>query len=491
MSDLCSTHPDRPATGRCARCARSTCSLCTVEVGDRLYCSIICFTEQALAAKGKALKTKRKDPLAETLTPPAPTAHDEPSVVVRAVDAAPSEETSLLDLSSLKRPSASEESTVVPVEGRMKEPTSILNMAGIAKAPDGSWLEEPPGTDTPLPILLPGTRRSTIPSECVFHGDTPAVVRCSLCGDPICTLCIADEEHGGRCSPICRRDRRPSGRGRKIAVLAVVATTAVLAWLFRPGRETPPPPVRPLAESIGNAEAEARAAEAERLRLEAEAREEARRRVAAREKEEADARAKAEAEAKEAALKAAAEAKAAAVEAVAKAEADAKEALAKAEALAAAEAAAKAAREKEEADARAKAAAEARAKAEADARAKEEARAAAEARARAEALEKEKAEAAAKALALDASLRKAAGLLREATPAFGALADQAAADPVDPRALVPGIDAVAGRLSAARTEYAAILHDAANRSTLERRIAILEELLAALREFRARCVESR
>ena len=487
MPDPCSTHPDRNAAGRSARSGRGTCSLCTVEVGDRRYCSILCFTEQALAAKGKTLKTKRADPLAETLTPPAPGAQDEPSVVVRAADAAPSEETSLLDLSSLKRPSTSDESTVVPLEGRMKEPTSILNMAGIAKSPDGSWLEEPPQTETPLPILLPGTRRSTIPSTCVFHGDTPAVVRCSLCGDPICTLCIADEEHGGRCSPNCRRDRRPSGRGRRIAVLAVVAATATAtaAWLFRPGPETPPPPVRPLAESIGKAEAEARAAEAERLRLEEVAREEARRRVEAREKEEA------EAKAKEAALKAEAEAKAAAAAALAEAEADAKEALAKAEARAAAEAAAKAAREKAEAEARAKAAAEARAKAEAEARAKEEARAAAEARARADALEKAKADAAAKAIALETSLRKASGLIREATPAFGALADQADAEPDDPRALVPAIDATAGRLSAARAEYGAILQHAANRPTLERRIAILDELLAALREFRVRCVEGR
>ena len=53
MSDVCSTHPDRPSTGACARCAKYTCSLCNVDVAGERYCSIVCFTEQSLAAKGK------------------------------------------------------------------------------------------------------------------------------------------------------------------------------------------------------------------------------------------------------------------------------------------------------------------------------------------------------------------------------------------------------------------------------------------------------
>jgi hypothetical protein len=56
---------------------------------------------------------------------------------------------------------------------------------------------------------------------------------------------------------------------------------------------------------------------------------------------------------------------------------------------------------------------------------------------------------------------------------------------------VPRIDSVAGRLAGARAEYAGILQDGESRPTLEKRIAILDELLTALREFRARCVASR
>src|SRR6185295_8247238 len=64
MSSTCSTHPDRNSTGACARCGMRTCDLCNVDVGGARYCSIVCFTEQALAAKGKRLKVQPADPLA-------------------------------------------------------------------------------------------------------------------------------------------------------------------------------------------------------------------------------------------------------------------------------------------------------------------------------------------------------------------------------------------------------------------------------------------
>src|SRR5262245_28336426 len=207
MSDKCSTHPDRASNGACARCGNRTCALCRVEVGGGAFCSIVCFTEQALEAKGKTLQIKRKDPLAETL--------EDSSVVLSQGQAQPKDEssimlsaqgddaTSILGLEAIKPPEPQlDESSVAPVEGRMKEPTSILGMHNLAtQAPDGTWLEQPPTSDTPLPVLLvSGTRRSTIQSPCVFHPDTPAVVMCSACGDPICTLCIGDEAQGGRCT---------------------------------------------------------------------------------------------------------------------------------------------------------------------------------------------------------------------------------------------------------------------------------------------------
>src|SRR5262245_24653858 len=110
MPDPCSTHPDRSATGRCSRCSGGTCAVCTVQVAGRVYCSILCFTEHALALKGRPVP-KRIDPLADAMmSEPGP--QDEPSVVLSAADA--SSETSILNISSLKPVSPSEESTIVP-----------------------------------------------------------------------------------------------------------------------------------------------------------------------------------------------------------------------------------------------------------------------------------------------------------------------------------------------------------------------------------------
>src|SRR6185369_3713743 len=519
MSSTCSTHPDRNSTGACARCGMRTCELCNVDVGGARYCSIVCFTEQALEAKGKKLQVKGADPLAEVKL-------KDDSVVLGAHQAQADESslvlpeqqddaTSILDMAAAMKPPSSkpDESSVTPVEGRMKEPTSILGMHELARrAPDGTWLDEPPTTETPLPILLPGTRRSTIESTCVFHPDTPAVVMCSLCGDAICTLCIQDEDQGGRCSPGCRRDRAQARKKRLLIVAAAVAAVLVAGAAFRPKKTAPAPEAR--VETP--AEFEARAREAERVRLETEAREEARKRIEAREREERErleaiARAKA---AEEARIAAVAKAEADARESLAKAEAEAKlkaDALAKAEALAsealrakeaeakakeeaaraaeeAARAAKAAARAKAEAEAKAKAEAEARAKAEAlasetlrakeaEAKAKAEAEAEAKRRLRAEAAAdavlaaKAKAEkdAAEKQLAIETSFRKASGLIREATPDFCTLAEQAADAG---QATLPRIDAVVSKLSGARSEYAWLADHGAS-DLVQRRITIL------------------
>lgn len=520
MSTTCSTHPDRPSTGVCAHCGLRTCDLCNIDVGGARYCSIVCFTEQALKAKGKRLKVNAADPLAEVKL------KDE-SVVLGA-DQAQGEEsslvlpeqgddaTSILDMAAAMKPPGStlDESSVAPIEGRMKEPTSILGMHGLGvQKPDGTWLDEPPRSETPLPILLPGTRRTTIQSTCVFHADTPAVVMCVKCGDPICTLCIADEDQGGRCSPGCRRDESRRRRKRAAIAAAAVAAVALVSWGAIAWRK--PAAEVPAARVETPAEFEARARESERVRLEAEAREEARKRVEAREREErekaeAEARAKAaeearraaaakaEADAKEALLKAEAEAKKkaaelAAAEAEAKRKAEAEKAAeeqaraAKAAAKAKAEAEAKAKAEaaaKAEAEARAKAEAEAKAKADAEARMKAEA----EAKAAAEAKAKEEAEAAARQLAVETAFRKASGLIREATPEFCTLADQADDAGKD---AVTHIDAVASKLSGARTEYAWLADHGPSPDVVQRRIKILDDLLQTLKTYRARLADGR
>lgn len=246
MAGMCITHRARSATGACVRCGGGTCALCVLDVDGTLYCSVLCFTEQALEAKGKPL-VRNADPLAAVDL-------SEPSVVLGSPDAEPADdssilmssaaeddrsETSILDLTSRRR--EIEDSSIVPMTGP-KDPTSILDMRG--------WAERPPTSDTPVPMVLPGTRRSTIQSPCVFHADTPAVVRCSTCADPICTMCIGDEERGGTCFPLCRREIR-ARRRKQALILAAAASAVLVVWaLIANLKKDPKPSPTPAAAVV-------------------------------------------------------------------------------------------------------------------------------------------------------------------------------------------------------------------------------------------------
>src|SRR5262249_1967033 len=87
---------------------------------------------------------------------------------------------------------------------------------------------------------------------------------------------------------------------------------------------------------------------------------------------------------------------------------------------------------------------------------------------------------------LERAILRARDWSREATPELCDLAEHAAAEPAeaDVPALLKRIDRVERTLGNARGEYAGILSDAPDRPLLERRLAILDELLAALREYR-------
>src|SRR6185295_638356 len=131
MSNPCGTHPNRASTGACVRCAQRTCPLCVVDVDGTIFCSILCFTEQTLAAKGKTLRTKNKpDPLASVdfreptvvLNEAEADPPDDSSVMMSAAESEDRSETSILDMSS---PRKLDDSSVAPVEGHLKDPTSI------------------------------------------------------------------------------------------------------------------------------------------------------------------------------------------------------------------------------------------------------------------------------------------------------------------------------------------------------------------------------
>jgi hypothetical protein len=94
---------------------------------------------------------------------------------------------------------------------------------------------------------------------------------------------------------------------------------------------------------------------------------------------------------------------------------------------------------------------------------------------------------------VDRAILRARDWIREATPEFCYLADHADAEPAETElpALLQRIDRLERKLGNARGEYSAILSDAPNRQLLERRLAILDELLAALRTYRSRVAEGR
>lgn len=225
---------------------------------------------------------------------------EDPSVVLRADQALPPaeessilvgpssnepEDTSILDLKALKPsgkrepdapeadPSSQEDvsgSAIRRMDAIADEGTSLLGMKDIPEPPGlaepspaeppqdderplrSSQLTDPPTNETPLPYVLPGTRRATLQENCVFHRDTDAIVRCSKCGDPICTMCVTDEEHGGRCAPGCRNRSAAPARNRMLGTVALVALTLAavgsLFWMGRPRAVAVPPPA-PIAQA--------------------------------------------------------------------------------------------------------------------------------------------------------------------------------------------------------------------------------------------------
>jgi chemotaxis protein histidine kinase CheA len=535
MPSWCAKHPTRAATGTCKRCGKSTCSFCSVEVDGNVFCSVLCFTETTLSKQGKSLKKPPgargagavHDPLAsidfkKAAAPPDPAAAlSESSVVLGADQAQPApedssilmsqaegdpekSETSILDMGTLRKDEGAppeEESSILQLDPQQKDPTSILGIGAIHRTPAlPSWLDEPPKTETPLPMVLPGTRRSTMQSDCVFHPETPAVVLCSRCGDPICTMCVSDEARGGRCQPRCRRDARARLVRRTGAGVAAAALVALGVWLCLPKNGAPaktePPAVDPAAEARAKAKAEALARAEEQAKAEALARAEAQARLDALARAEAEA--KAEAIAKAEALERA-KAEALAKEAAkAKAEAEAREdARARAEAFASAAAAAKEALAKAEAEAKAKAEAkaealakaEAKAREDAEAKAKAEAQAKAEARAKAEALAKAReladfeARAKAEAARRDQAMAGAARQIREATPLYAELAEgleRVDESSDDVKLWVAKIDALDRKLKEARDAYSKEITAAPDRTLLARRIQALDDLRDAL-----------
>src|SRR4029077_7557830 len=85
-------------------------------------------------------------------------------------------------------------------------------------------------SEGPLPLLIPGTRRSMISSSCFFHPDTSAIVLCASCRNPICSLCAEETAAGLVCSPSCGvPDLVREEHLRTFKVFSLVIAAAVVA----------------------------------------------------------------------------------------------------------------------------------------------------------------------------------------------------------------------------------------------------------------------
>jgi hypothetical protein len=199
MDYYCVNHTQEKAVGLCATCQRPACYRCSLNVNQDIYCSLECFNK---------------------LSPPS--AADVPAVRSEAaVPAAVAREAAKLDeysdmIATLNDQSevvmpaaAADEPSVILKSSEAVDPTTMLGMTPVQAPPrDGSTL-----------ILIPGTRRAVMSSSCYFHPDTSAIVLCSKCRSPICSLCAKESAEGLCCTPDCGPADPVGDRERSNAVL--------------------------------------------------------------------------------------------------------------------------------------------------------------------------------------------------------------------------------------------------------------------------------
>jgi hypothetical protein len=183
MDYYCVNHTQEKAVGLCGNCQRPACYRCSLNVNQTIFCSLECFNK---------------------VSPPSaidvPAFREEAAVTAGAVrDAASLDEYSdvmagLTDVSEVVVPaSAADDSSVILRSDQAQDPTTMLGMHPVhGMARDGSTL-----------ILIPGTRRAVMSSSCYFHPDTSAIVLCSKCRSPICSICAKESPEGLSCSPEC------------------------------------------------------------------------------------------------------------------------------------------------------------------------------------------------------------------------------------------------------------------------------------------------
>jgi hypothetical protein len=197
--DFCINHSTERAVGLCGTCRRPACYRCSLTIDQVIYCSTACFNERPAKAKPAAP------------APAPPVLEDEFSDVVAAIDA----RTIAADRAALSEPS-------VVLSAHMADDHSQTTMLGMTPMPG----LKPDGSST---LIMGGTKRSLLSSSCFFHPDTSAIVLCSKCRNPICTLCAKETPEGLACSPSCGPPDLVGVRERrKVALINLAIAAAVI-----------------------------------------------------------------------------------------------------------------------------------------------------------------------------------------------------------------------------------------------------------------------
>jgi hypothetical protein len=215
--DYCINHTSERAVGLCGTCKRPACYRCSLTIDQVIYCSTACFNERPGKPKPASL-------------PPQIALADEFSDVVAAIDAR---------MSASERVAAAEPSVVL--SANLADDHSGTTMLGMNAVPG-------PARDVSSTLLMAGTKRALLSSSCFFHPDTSAIVLCSKCRNPICTLCAKETPEGLTCSPSCGPPDLVGVRERRQvtmvnvalvgAVLFILAESGLLLWAHRNADQT-------------------------------------------------------------------------------------------------------------------------------------------------------------------------------------------------------------------------------------------------------------
>ncbi|HLY07825.1 MAG TPA: hypothetical protein VKW04_00845 [Planctomycetota bacterium] len=201
MDKFCINHPEEKAVGTCGGCGALTCYRCSMNVDQVVYCSLGCFN-QLNPPSSMTIKAAGVGGLDDTSGTMAGLA-DEYSDVMEAMVPRPAPGASALAQAPAPAPAPV---TVPSAPASLEDPSVVLSAALADEASTMSFRKyrgpKGAGEDSTL-VLIPGTRRSVLSSSCFFHPDTSAIVLCSECRNPICSLCARETAGGLACSPSC------------------------------------------------------------------------------------------------------------------------------------------------------------------------------------------------------------------------------------------------------------------------------------------------